>query len=59
MRLNEESAATAPARYFESRGGKFDEVVFFGLQYFMKRYLQGKATLPLYCLQKMKRHTCL
>ncbi|CAE7447781.1 Nampt [Symbiodinium pilosum] len=29
--------------YFESRGGKFDEVVFFGLQYFMKRYLQGKV----------------
>jgi len=27
--------------YFESRGGKFDEVVFFGLQYFIKRYLAG------------------
>eukprot|EP00325_Prymnesiales_sp_UTEX-LB-985_P022999 CAMPEP_0174719746 /NCGR_PEP_ID=MMETSP1094-20130205/31868_1 /TAXON_ID=156173 /ORGANISM="Chrysochromulina brevifilum, Strain UTEX LB 985" /LENGTH=479 /DNA_ID=CAMNT_0015920105 /DNA_START=54 /DNA_END=1493 /DNA_ORIENTATION=- len=27
--------------YFESRGGKFDEIVFFGLQYFMKRYLCG------------------
>jgi len=27
--------------YFESRGGKFDEVVFFGLQYFIKRYLSG------------------
>lgn len=27
--------------YFESRGGKFDEVVFFGLQYFIKRYLCG------------------
>lgn len=32
------------ARYFESRGGKYDEVVFFGLQYFLKRYLQGKAS---------------
>jgi len=27
--------------YFESRGGKFDEVTFFGLQYFIKRYLSG------------------
>jgi nicotinamide phosphoribosyltransferase len=27
--------------YFESRGGKFDEVCFFGLQYFVKRYLCG------------------
>jgi nicotinamide phosphoribosyltransferase len=27
--------------YFESRGGKFDEIVFFGLQYFIKRYLCG------------------
>ncbi|CAJ1337579.1 unnamed protein product [Effrenium voratum] len=29
--------------YFESRGGKFDEICFFGLQYFMKRYLQGQV----------------
>jgi nicotinamide phosphoribosyltransferase len=27
--------------YFESRGGKFDETCFFGLQYFIKRYLEG------------------
>lgn len=27
--------------YFESRGGRFDEVVFFGLQYYLKRYLVG------------------
>ncbi len=27
--------------YFESRGGAFPEVVFFGLQYYLKRYLQG------------------
>jgi len=27
--------------YFESRGGKYDEVCFFGLQYFLKRYLEG------------------
>src|SRR5689334_8003941 len=27
--------------YFESRGGLFTETVFFGLQYFLKHYLQG------------------
>ena len=27
--------------YFESRGGDFSETVFFGLQYYLKRYLQG------------------
>lgn len=27
--------------YFESRGGKFDYSIFFGLQYFIKRYLEG------------------
>ena len=27
--------------YFESRGGKYEEVCFFGLQYFIKRYLVG------------------
>ena len=27
--------------YFESRGGKFSDVVFFGLQYLLKRYLEG------------------
>ena len=29
--------------YFESRGGKWDEVVFFGLQYFLMRYLEGEV----------------
>lgn len=29
--------------YLESRGGMFNETVFFGLQYFLKEYLQGKA----------------
>jgi nicotinamide phosphoribosyltransferase len=29
--------------YFESRGGKYPEIVFFGLQYFIKRYLVGKV----------------
>lgn len=28
--------------YFESRGGKFPETVFFGLQYFLKEYLEGQ-----------------
>jgi len=27
--------------YFESRGGKFEDICFFGLQYFVKRYLCG------------------
>ncbi len=27
--------------YFESRGGMFDKVVFFGLQYFIQRYIDG------------------
>ena len=29
------------AQYFESRGGKFEDICFFGLQYFVKRYLCG------------------
>ena len=27
--------------YFESRGGKYDYVCFFGLQYILKRYFTG------------------
>ncbi|HZY80402.1 MAG TPA: nicotinate phosphoribosyltransferase [Cyclobacteriaceae bacterium] len=29
--------------YLESRGGVFDETVFYGLQYFIKEYLEGTA----------------
>jgi len=29
--------------YFESRGGKFSEITFFGLQYIIKRYLTGQV----------------
>lgn len=29
--------------YLESRGGQFDETVFFGLQYFLKHYLEGQV----------------
>ena len=29
--------------YLESRGGLFDETIFFGLQYYLKEYLQGQA----------------
>jgi len=29
--------------YMESRGGKFDNTVFYGLQYFIKEYLEGAA----------------
>ncbi|MDR6945073.1 nicotinate phosphoribosyltransferase [Mucilaginibacter pocheonensis] len=33
--------------YLESRGGMFDETIFFGLQYFLKEYLQGPAFTQL------------
>jgi nicotinamide phosphoribosyltransferase len=29
--------------FFESRGGAFDSVIFFGLQYYLKRYLEGRV----------------
>ncbi|MFN8436273.1 MAG: nicotinate phosphoribosyltransferase [Cytophagales bacterium] len=29
--------------YLESRGGKFDNTVFYGLQYFLKEYIEGQA----------------
>lgn len=29
--------------YLESRGGQFSETVFYGLQYFLKEYLEGQA----------------
>ncbi|MDR2642810.1 MAG: nicotinate phosphoribosyltransferase [Planctomycetaceae bacterium] len=29
--------------YFESRGGKWQDIVFFGLQYYLKRYLAGQV----------------
>jgi len=29
--------------YLESRGGKFDEIVFYGLQYFLQEYLEGEV----------------
>src|SRR5260221_9707305 len=29
--------------YFESRGGEFPEVVFFGLQYYLAKYLEGSV----------------
>uniref|UniRef100_A0A7S1AAI1 Nicotinamide phosphoribosyltransferase n=1 Tax=Noctiluca scintillans TaxID=2966 RepID=A0A7S1AAI1_NOCSC len=34
---------TSVYSYFESRGGKFEEVTFFGLQYFLRRYLVGRV----------------
>ncbi|MEM7111867.1 MAG: nicotinate phosphoribosyltransferase [Chloroflexota bacterium] len=32
--------------YLESRGGRFDETVFFGLQYYLKAYLEGVVVEP-------------
>lgn len=34
---------TSITSYFESRGGEFNETVFAGLQYFLKRYLVGEV----------------
>lgn len=31
--------------YLESRGGKYDKTVFFGLQYYLKRYLSRPVTM--------------
>lgn len=31
--------------YFESRGGMFDETVFFGLQYYLKKYFSHPVTM--------------
>ena len=33
--------------YFESRGGVHEDVVFFGLQYFMRKYFMGEHARPL------------
>lgn len=32
--------------YFESRGGLFEETVFFGLQYYLQQYLAGRFLTP-------------
>ena len=32
--------------YFESRGGKYSKTLFFGLQYFLKTYLEGEVVTP-------------
>lgn len=32
--------------YFESRGGLFEETVFFGLQYYLQQYLTGRFLIP-------------
>jgi len=37
------SGTTKIYSYLESRGGLFQETVFYGLQYFLKEYLQGQA----------------
>ena len=29
--------------YLESRGGEFEKTIFFGLQYYLKKYLKGKV----------------
>ena len=36
------SGTTIIYSYLESRGGKFDSTIFFGLQYYLKKYLEGQ-----------------
>lgn len=38
-----EDGTTKIYSYLESRGGKFEETVFFGLQFFLKEFLEGVA----------------
>jgi nicotinamide phosphoribosyltransferase len=40
-----EPGTTEVFSYFESRGGRFPEVMFFGLQYILERYLTEKVTM--------------
>lgn len=40
------TSMTKMISYVESRGGKFSETLFYGLQYFLKRFLEGVAILP-------------
>ncbi len=37
------AGTTSIYSYFESRGGEFPEVIFFGLQYYLNSYLQGQV----------------
>lgn len=41
-----EDGTTYMGSYLESRGGKFNETVFYGLQIFLKEFLEGIAILP-------------
>lgn len=38
---------TAMFSYIESRGGRFDRTVFFGLQYILKKYMTQRVTLDM------------
>jgi len=38
-------ATTSMFSYIESRGGEYDETVFFGLQYYLKEYLTHRVTV--------------
>ncbi len=42
--------------YFESRGGKYDKTLFFGLQYYLKKYLEGEV-LTQEMVEEMKAFT--
>lgn len=38
---------TSMFSYIESRGGKYDETVFFGLQYYLRKYLSKPVTMDM------------
>lgn len=45
--------------YMESRGGKWTDTVFFGLQYYLKEYLQGQAVTQediAYAKERLDKH---
>ena len=44
------SEMTKMVSYLESRGGKFSETVFYGLQIFLKEYLEGISWVKHYYL---------
>ena len=43
--------------YFESRGGKYDSVLFFGLQYVIKKWLMGPVITEEKIQEVMKCRT--
>ena len=43
--------------YLESRGGEFDKTVFFGLQYYLKEFLEGKV-IETWMIDEIEEFAC-